>query len=289
MKLLKVILSATFALAGSSAFAEELLRFAAWGPPGAPINAAYAEWAEHVNEVAREEGVDLRIDVIWNSLGAGRQALASLERGVADMAWILPTMHPGRFTFLEEFEGFGASGDSEAVSASAWSEYLELGSDAVEGVVPLAFVAIGPTHLHVNAETQPDLSGAQIRVAGPSNAIAVRDLGAHPVQLEWTGITSALRSGQLNGTISPWNGFFSISLQDATNYHSNENFGFIMGMVAISERSYRRLSQPARQILIQNTGLELSIEIGTVARNEAEMIRDDVLSRPEHSSFSLVD
>lgn len=285
---MRIFIALLFFLSFSTfALSAEILRLAAWGPPTAPVNEKYADWARETNLIASSKGIDIEIKVVWNALGAGKTALINLDNGVADIAWTLPTMHPGRFDFLGEFESLDAPRYSIEASSSAWLEFEKLGQIAISNIVPLAFVAIGPSYLHIADETLPQIKGKRIRVAGELDARTIRELGAQPVQMAWTDLYQAIRSKQLYGTVSPWNGFTSIDLQSVTTHHSVEAFGYIMGMLAMNKNSWQELPDGYKELLAERTGLTLSTEFGIIVDDEAANIRKLVFGDPRHMEFRM--
>src|SRR5919106_6169885 len=70
------------------------LKFAAWGPPRAPMNVNTTKWAEFVTA---DSGGAVKVTVVWNTLGNAQTVYDNIKNGVADAGWVLQPFVTGKF------------------------------------------------------------------------------------------------------------------------------------------------------------------------------------------------
>ncbi|MEO7403576.1 MAG: TRAP transporter substrate-binding protein DctP, partial [Burkholderiales bacterium] len=259
-------------LASTAAVAQEVqLKFAAWGPPQAPMNKATAEWAEMVN---KEGAGIIKVTVFWNTLGNAQTVYDNIKNGVADAGWVLQPLVPGKFPKTSVVELPGLFKSSEEASLALWRLY-ESGflKDEYDEVKPLAIVPMTGNRIHTRTPIGDvsALSGKKYRVAGKTLGDVVAAFGGTGIQMAWTDIHQSLEKGVIQGTLSPWNDFVPAKFPEVTKFHLDHDFGMIAGLVAMNKKSYDALPANAKAIVDKTSGVALTTWLSREAdRNMAQ-------------------
>jgi TRAP-type transport system periplasmic protein len=289
---MRVVALTAFALATavthSVVFAQEAqLKFAAWGPPQAPMNRATAEWAEMVNKA----GVGtIKVTVFWNTLGNAATVYDNIKNGVADAGWVLQPLVPGKFPKTSVVELPGLFKSSEEASLALWRLH-ENGflKDEYDEVKPLAIVPMTGNRIHTRTAVNDlaGLSGKKYRVAGKTLGDVVAAFGGTGIQMAWTDIHQSLEKGVIQGTLSPWNDFVPAKFPEVTKFHLDHDFGMIAGLVAMNKKSYDGLSAAAKAVVDKTGGLALTTWLSREADQNMALNREQVAKLTGHQIVTL--
>jgi TRAP-type transport system periplasmic protein len=283
-----LVAAVSIALVSASAVAQEVqLKFAAWGPPQAPMNRNTAEWAEMVN---RDGAGVVKVTVFWNTLGNAATVYDNIKNGVADAGWVLQPLVPGKFPKTSVVELPGLFKSSEEASTALWKLY-ESGflKDEYDEVRPLAIVPMTGNRIHtkVPIDNVAALAGKKYRVAGRTLGDVIGALGGTGIQMAWTDIHQSLEKGVIQGTLSPWNDFVPAKFPEVTKYHLDHDFGMIAGLVAMNRRAYDALPANAKAIVDKHSGMALTLWLSREADKNMAMNREQVAKSPGHQVFTL--
>lgn len=275
-------------LAGTAAHAQEVqLKFAAWGPPQAPMNRNTAEWAEMVN---KEGAGVVKVTVFWNTLGNAMTVYDNIKNGVADAGWVLQPLVPGKFPKTSVVELPGMFKSSEEASNALWKLYQSgVLKDEYNEVKPLAIVPMTGNRVHTNQPISDlaSLAGKKYRVAGKTLGDVISALGGTGIQMAWNEIPQALEKGVIQGTLSPWNDFVPAKLSDVTRYHMEVDLGMIAGMVAMNQASYDKLNPRAKAVVDKVSFESLVTWLSREADKNQALNRDQVSKMPGHQIITL--
>ena len=281
-------LAAVLTLANAPAYSQEVqLKFAAWGPPQAPMNRNCAEWAEMVN---REGAGVIKVTVFWNTLGNAATVYDNIKNGVADAGWVLQPLVPGKFPKTSVVELPGVFKTSEEASNALWKLYQSgFLKDEYNEIKPLAIVPMTGNRIHTNQPITDlaSLTGKKYRVAGKTLGDVVSALGGTGIQMAWTDIPQSLEKGVIQGTVSPWNDFVPGKLAEVTKYHMEIELGMIGGLVAMNQKSYDALNPKAKAVVDKVSGQYLVTWLSREADKNQALNREQVQKMPGHQLISL--
>jgi TRAP-type C4-dicarboxylate transport system substrate-binding protein len=266
MKLLKVAGCAlALVVSGFASAAEVTLKLHHFLPASAPLHQKFLEeW-----EGALENASGGRIDVeIYSGMALGGKPGELFDQavsGVADIVLTVPGYSPGRFKRSEVFELPFLMEDSVATSKAFWDLVESELQDAeyFDAKILAAWVH-GPGVVHTRKPVQQleDMSGMLIR--GPTRLATelLRELGAQPVATPLPAIPENLQSGDISGTLLPWEVTPSIKLSELVEHHLEFDDKRAMYtttfVMAMNHDSYRNLPADLRSVLDNFSGKGLS-------------------------------
>lgn len=281
--------AAAVSMIASQAAADDpvQLKFAAWGPPRAPMNVNTTKWAEFVTA---DSGGALKVNVIWNTLGNAQTVYDNIKNGVADAGWVLQPFVTGKFVKTSVVELPGMFETSEEASTALWKLY-ESGvlKEEYAEVRPLAIVPMTGNRIHANAPLTDvaALAGKKYRVAGRTLADVVSAFKGTGIQLSWADIPQALDKGVIQGTVSPWNDFVPAKLHEVTKFHLDHSFGMIAGMVAMNHKSYAALPAKAKAAVDKHSGMAMTLWLAREADRNMAKNREEVAKMAGHTVSKL--
>lgn len=280
------VMAAGTMLAGQPGAAETIdLKFAAWGPPKAPMNQNVTKWAAFVTKASNGR---INVKVYWNTLGNALTVYDNIKNGVADAGWVLQPLVRGQFPKTSVVELPGMFRTSEEASVILWKLY-ENGTLAAEyaDIKPIATVPMTGNRIHTNTPipTVASLAGKKYRVAGKTLGDVISALGGTGIQLSWTKIHQSLDKGVIQGTVSPWNDFVPAKFPEVTKYHLDHPFGMIAGLVAMNTRSYASLPADAKKIVDRESGMKHVLWLSRAADANMAKNRAEVAAMPGHKVF----
>lgn len=266
MKLLTLVGCTLGLCCSASLYAAEInLRVHHFLSANAPLHRQFlAEW-----EVALEEASEGRITVeIFPSMSLGGKPGELFDQaatGSVDIVLTVPGYSPGRFKRSEVFELPFLMEDSVATSKAFWDLIeSELQEAEYFDAKILAGWVHGPGVIHTKQPVKQleDISGMSIR--GPTRLATelLRELGATPVATPLPTIPEKFHSGEIVGTLLPWEVTPSIKLTDIVDYHLEFDEKRAMYtatfVMAMNWDSYSRLPNDLKRLLDNFSGKGLS-------------------------------
>lgn len=294
MKTLALRAAAGLLIAGSllvpgqvTAKEQIVLKFAAWGPPKAPMNNNVTRWATFVTDESKGR---IKVKVYWNTLGNALTVYNNVKNGVADAGWILQPLIRGQFPKTSIVELPGLFETSEQASVILWKLYKKgLLADEYADIKPIAIVPMTGNRIHTNTPipNMVALAGKKYRVAGKTLSQVVAAFGGTGIQLSWTKIHQSLDKGVIQGTLSPWNDFVPAKFPEVTKYHLDHPFGMIAGLVAMNKASYDRLPADAKAIIERVSGMTHVLWLSRAADKNMMENRARVMKMAGHKVFKF--
>lgn len=172
--------------------------------------------------------VDITSALIWSSFDE--------ELGITALPWILPT--------LDEAEGV-IEGDGGEMLLDILSE---------NGVTPVAIGETGYRHMANNVrqiESPEDLHGLKMRVPGtPLFLDLYEDLGADPIEMDFTEVFTALEQGTIDGMEGVADVIVANRFHEAVDYLSLTNYNFDFFFTTFSAEFYEALSAEDQEIFM---------------------------------------
>jgi len=256
-----------FGLLSSPALAETTLRAATI----APMTSPWGQWAQSVaDQIAEKSGGKLKIQVIGDAqLGDEQTILRQGMKGRVDIVMVsnIPLSLIGQEVdvFSTPFL-FDSVEQGTCVAYSHMSDIL--GPNLLDaGLIPLTWMEIGHylTFSKKEPALTPDaLSGKKLRVAATTSDEAfARRLGAVGVPMGTSATIPALQTGNVESAFLPGLFGMAIGTHKVAPHVTVSDHGRPIGTVAISERSYKKLSDQEKEWLkvFEETGPAMSATI----------------------------
>ena len=241
-------------------------------PPGSTFHAKFmVPWCE---KIEKESGGKMKCQIYpaMQMGGNPTQLYDQAKDGVADIVWTLLGYNPGRFTRAEAFELPFLMQDTVGASKALWEYVDQFDKEEFKDVKPLAFHVNGDAVIHMVKRpitTQADFKGLKIRAATRQANKFIAALGATPVGMPVPQVPEALNKGVIDGVFLPYEVVPSLKVQEIAKYHSEtdpalpavQTSGFI---VAMSPAKYNSLSPELKKVIDNNSGLNLSGQLGQI-------------------------
>lgn len=204
------------------------------------------------------------------ALGEPQSHYELAEQGIADIAYTLHDYTPGRFPATEVFSLPFMIPSAEKTSTAMWMLY-ERSVDFRKEYSKVKLLAL---FCHPGGDFQTtnkpirnldDFKGLKFRTASPYVTQALKIFGATPVSLPVTETYTALKRGDVDGTVVPWEGLGIFKLDDLTKFALvNTNFYTMPMMVVMNKRIWDSLPDDVKTIIDRTTGLTMSRQAGQV-------------------------
>ena len=224
-------------------------------------------WANKIHEMT-----DGRLKVTMypgGALGKTTDHYDLVEKGIADLAYVLHDYTPGRFPMTSVFELPFMVPSAERTSTAMWKIYEEFPEFQKEysRVKPLALFCHPGGHF--NTVKKPirsleDFKGMKFRTANPHITKALKAFGAIPVTMAVTEAYTALERGVVDGTVLPWEGMHVFKQAELLKYSTEADFYTMTMMVVMNRDSYNSLPEDIKKVIDETTGMTMSREAGRI-------------------------
>ncbi|MCY0967467.1 TRAP transporter substrate-binding protein [Parathalassolituus penaei] len=274
MKIKRVIAALALVFGGFSttaahAEAEYTLKLHHMLPPMSGAHRDFIQpWAD---KVEKDSGGRLHIEIYpaMQLGGTPPQLFDQARTGVVDLIWTVGGYTPGRFPSAGVFE-LPFMPVSAEITSKALQEYAEQEmQEELKDVHLLAMHTHAPGSLHNREHSitrEADLKGIKMRAPNKIMADAMTDLGASPMFMPVTQMTSALSKGVVDSTMLPFEVVSPLKIHELVKYHTQfagdrglytQFFLFVM-----NNDSYKKLPADLQKVIDQNSGVELAGFIG---------------------------
>ncbi|WEX09683.1 TRAP transporter substrate-binding protein [Chelativorans sp. AA-79] len=272
-----VALSTVGALLALPAVAQEFtFRMTHHLPPQAIGHRALLQpWAERI-----EEASDGRIKIeIYPALQLGGTAsdiYSQVRDGVVDLGWTLPGYTAGLFPLTEMFELPFIAGSAEATSPALMEFYDEYLQDEWSDVKVLLLHTTAPGNLYTvntTVDELADIQGMKVRAPSSVGVETIEAWNAVPVGMPVPQVYEALSRGVVEGTLLPWTIMGPTRIYEVTG-HATE-LGVLASTFALfmNKDAYESLPDDLKQILAENTDIELAKRAGAIWDEDERAVR----------------
>lgn len=188
----------------------------------------------------------------------GRDYLALLKSGLADMVILVPSYAPDKLplTSVSELPGLYST------SCEATSRFWKLAQEGGvvheaelkgHGSLALFVFTLPPYNILTTSKevrTLADLSGLKIRAGGPAMDKTIRALGAAPVRIPSPELYDAMTRGTVDGAFFPYGGLHQFKLEQVFR-HAVDGVQLGSGTItfSISTKSWQALPDDLRQAM----------------------------------------
>lgn len=244
------------------------LKFATFFSPKHTMQVGVWEpWAEKIQKLTNGQ---VKVTMFpGGALGKPGDHYALVEKGIADIVYILQDYVPGRFPMTTVFELPFMVPDSKQASKAMWKTFESSPDFQKEyaKVKVLSLFGHPPGQFHTTKKairSIEDLRGMKVRTVSPAVTDALKIYGAIPVEMPITETYTALERGVVDGTVIDWGGLEVFKLHDLVKYSTETNFYIVTMAVLMNKRKWDSLSPEIQKIIDENSGLALSLMCGEV-------------------------
>ena len=278
---------------GGAALAQDVieLKVSMFSPPSNTLNKEFVKVARDVEEKSKGR---LKLALFHTSqLGPPPRQYDLVRTGVADMAYILGGLTPGRFPLSDLAIAPGVS-PSALVGGRAMLEVAEDTAKEFPGVRLLAPIPVSPNPIFTKNEIRrlADLKGLRIRHPGPLQAAAIAAIGAVPVAVQPAEVGDALARGQIDGLTAGYGGVTSFKWQESVRYFVRIHVGSGLFAVIMNPDSYAKLPDDLKkvvdEVIAQPDRWNRAVDEGEAAdRNQllGEGVKEVVLNDADKATY----
>ena len=253
---------------------EIVLKIHHFVPPSAALQTKIlVPWTE---KITKESGGRIKFQIYpaMQLGGTAPQLLDQARDGIADIVWAVPGFSAGRYPAFEVIELPFMTKTARGSSRALW-EYVVSNKIAETEFKDVKLLA---THVHdrglfhmVNKpiRTAADLKGQKVRAGTRYTTKMLALLGATPVGMPQPQIADALSKGVIDGCVLPWEIVPTSKVHELVKYHSEPDAqsralyatAFVLAM---NPAKYASLPADLKKIIDNNSGAELSAQMGKV-------------------------
>lgn len=221
-------------------------------------------WEPWAEKIKKQSNGQVTVTMFpGGALGKPGDHYSLVEKGLADIVYILHDYTPGRFPMTTVFELPFMAPNSAKTSTAMWKTFEQLPELQKEynKVKVLALFCHPPGHFHTTKKpikSIEDLKGLKVRTVSPAVTDALKLFGSIPVEMPITETYTALERGVVDGTVIDWGGFRIFKLDDLTKYSTVTDFYVVTMAVLMNKRKWNKLPENIKTILSENTGQSLS-------------------------------
>jgi TRAP-type C4-dicarboxylate transport system substrate-binding protein len=242
------------------------LKFATFFSPKHNLQVdVWEPWGKKLNELTNGQ---VKVTMFpGGALGKPGDHYSLVEKGIADIVYILNDYNPGRFPMTTVFELPFMAPNSTKTSQAMWKTFEDVPEfrQEYDKVKVLALFCHPPGHFHTAKKPirgMDDLKGLKIRTVSPAVTDALKLFGSIPVEMPITETYTAMERGVVDGTVIDWGGFRVFKLDDLTKYSTITDFYVVTMAVLMNKDKWEKLPEDVKTILEQNTGMSLSTWCG---------------------------
>jgi TRAP-type C4-dicarboxylate transport system substrate-binding protein len=269
-----VALTFTLPLSAIEAEAKTIeLKFAtAFSPKHTMQRMVFEPWAKKINALTNGQ-----VEVTFfpgGALGKAPEHYALVEKGIADIVYIIHDYTPGRFPMTNLFELPFMGKSAEDFAKAMWQTYEKFPEfrKEYEPVKVLALWAHPPGTFFTTKKpirTTDDFKGLKFRTSSPFVTKALKGFGAAPVSLPVTEAYTALERGVVDGTVFPYEAIWVFKMADLIKYASRADFYTMTMTVLMNKRKWASLPPDIKKVIEENSGMAMSLACG-IAFDKAE-------------------
>lgn len=254
----------------TSSTAETTLTFASAAPAPAPLNRAFEEWANKVNEATDGE---VTINVFaGGTLGRNGQLLDRVQSGVIDIAWDFQGYYPNRFP-LSSVAELPFMYDTALEGSLATQALFDEGviSGEYEDFFTIGLFAFPNNSVILSQPLAEDgmLSGLKLSAQNPTMYAALEALGGVPVAMGIGDWYPAISRGTIDGAIVAFTAVPAFRFQEVTSHYYKAALGGNTGFTVMNRAAYDALPEDAREALMAVSGEAFAAHMGTFLNEQA--------------------
>ena len=217
---------------------------ATWESPEGTNAQTLRDW---LKEVGDKSGGKVTAEIAWGGvMGKAPEHYDLAVNGVADMTFVAIAFTPGRFPMAEVIQLPVTDEASNEMMAKAFWELYKLGYFDEE-LKDVKLLWVGTTGIYdyqmgkAEVLTFADMKGKKIRASGAIHTEIVKALGSVPVGMAAPEIYSALQTGVIDGSFTPWNFIKSFRTETVTTSVTEVGVGSFNVAFVMNKATYNKL------------------------------------------------
>ncbi|MEZ5658442.1 MAG: TRAP transporter substrate-binding protein [Burkholderiaceae bacterium] len=204
-------------------------------------------------DVEKFSNGELKVNVMAGAvLGGAREQLGLAEKGIADIAFVIPSYTRNRFLYTEAgLLPFAFDSAEQATNAmsSLRDKYLNAEFDSVK------LLMVGTTSPSALVTTVPvnslaDMKGLNLRGAGGAQTAMLKEVGANVLSMPVSDAYLAFQRGALQGTIIPLASAPGYKFHEVVKFVNPLNFSVTMTAIVANKDTWASLT-PSQQAAIE--------------------------------------
>ena len=236
-------------------------------------------WAR---KVEAEAGGRVRIDIFPSMQlgGTPAQLFDQVRDGTVDLAWIVPSLTPGRFPKIEMFELPFLPARRALVSSKALEDFAAANlKDEFREVHPISFSCgdRGVLHAAQPIRTVEDVKDLKLHVQTRFAGEAMRALGAQPVPMPFGQLPMAITGHVVDGCVDPWHVVPPLRLNDILKMHtefSDFSVSSTTFVLVMNQGVYEHLPRELKAVFDNNSGQPVAGLAGAMWDLQAAAVAD---------------
>jgi TRAP-type C4-dicarboxylate transport system substrate-binding protein len=236
-------------------------------------------WAR---KIEAEAGGRIRIDIFPSMQlgGTPAQLFDQARDGAVDLAWIVPSLTPGRFPKIEMFELPFVPARRALVSSAALEDFAAASlKDEFREVHPIAFSCSdrGVLHAALPIHTVEDVKDMKLHVQTRFAGEAMRALGAEPVPMPFGQLPMAISAHVVDGCVDPWHVVPTLRLNDVLKMHtefSDFSVSSTTCVLVMNQTVYDHLPRELKTVFDNNSGQPVAGLAGAMWDLQAGAVAD---------------
>ena len=217
---------------------------ATWESPEGTNAQTLRDW---LKEVGDKSGGKVTAEIAWGGvMGKAPEHYDLAVNGVADMTFVAIAFTPGRFPMAEVIQlPVTDEASNEMMAKAFWELYKQGYFD--EELKDVKLLWVGTTGIYdyqmgkAEVLTFADMKGKKIRASGAIHTEIVKALGSVPVGMAAPEIYSALQTGVIDGSFTPWNFIKSFRTETVTTSVTEVGVGSFNVAFVMNKATYNKL------------------------------------------------
>ena len=277
MKTKIAVLMGVFALVlTSTSYAQKTynLKFSYHTPPKASIVTwVFTPYCEEIEKLSK--GRIKITQYAGSSLVKAKDQYDATLSGLCDMSFVDPNETPGRFPEME-FDTlpylFQSAETGVQVYWDIMKKYAESGS--LKQIKVLTATTISGAHYAGNEKVRKlgDFKGLRIRAAGRTEAWIVSQLGATPIEIATSDLSTSLERGLVDGCLLSWSAIMAFGVKDVTKFLLNSDMYYRTWMIAMNKRVFDSMPADLQQVLLDASDIKKHAKYCKKNEEETEVL-----------------
>lgn len=188
------------------------------------------------------------------------EQLVLVEKGVVDIALIIPSYHPEMFADLDVVSLPNLIQNATQGSLALTRTYERGFIHGFERLIPLGMFTTHPAILHSIRciSTLQNLRGLSIRATDQMLYDVLRQLGARPISLPSSETYMALERGMIESIALSWRGIWEARIHNFSRFHYDMPLGAMPTLLVMSRYRFEKLPIKIQEALKKHAGEQLA-------------------------------
>lgn len=251
-------------------------------------------WAEKIEKESNGR-IDIELYPAMQLGGKPPLLFDQARKGIADITWTVGGYTPGRFPKATVFELPFMPASAEATSKAVHEYAMDEMADELKDVHILALHTHAPGSLHARdkaIQTGADLAGMKLRAPNKVMADAFSVFDTSTVFMPVPEMPSGLSKGVLDVAVLPFEVVAPLKIHQLVKHHTeikgNRGLYAQFFLFSMNKDAYASLPPDLRQVIDDNSGLELAGHIGRLFDEYEQSARDQAV-KEGNSFYTLPD